>query len=153
MKSNATIPLLPLLFSGLLLSGCSGLDDPDDSRDREPSDYDGAFTLAIEPPAEEPGGCSDAKGVMRLSDGNVTGKATDQNSGETITLSGSVKSDGYIEGTIVFSFGGNAGTYNGLMKSSCGLGATTTDCTEGGTGGDGTWKDTSDCNGDWTATK
>jgi hypothetical protein len=161
MKTATTI-LLPLFVAGLLLSGCSGLDDPDDGgRDREPSDYDGAFTLAInppeaeaiDPPEAEPSGCSDANGVMRLNDGKVTGTATDLNTGETILLSGSVASDGFIEGALVFSFGGNTGSYSGLMKSSCDLGSTTTDCTEGGTGGDGTWKDTSDCIGVWTATK
>lgn len=151
MKTAAT--LFPSLFiAGVLLSGCSGLDDPDDDgRDRKPSDYNGAFTLVINPPEVEPGGCSDAQGVIRLVNGDVTGQATDLNTGETILLSGSVQSDGFIEGTLVFSFGGNAGSYSGLMKSSCDLGLD--DCNEGGTGGDGTWKDTSDCSGRWTATE
>lgn len=154
MKSASFIPPA-LLIAGLFLGGCSGLDDDNDNgnRDREPSDYNGAFSLDILPPEGELNGCSDASGIMRLNDGNVTGEATDLNTGESIVLSGSVESDGFIEGALVFSFGGNAGSYSGLMKSSCDLGSPATDCTEGGTGGDGTWKDTSDCIGTWTATK
>jgi hypothetical protein len=136
MKSPAAA-LLPLLFTSLLIGGCSGLDDPITDEETRPSDYDGAYKLTVIPPADDAGACSDALGTMRLNDGNVTGEATDVSTGEAITLSGSVEADGFIKGSLVFSFGGNAGSYSGLMSTSG--------------SGDGTWKDTSDCTGTWTA--
>lgn len=134
----AAAALLPLLFSSLLISGCSGLDDPINDDETRPSDYNGAYKLTVIPPADDAGACSDALGAMRLNDGKVSGEATDVNTGETISLSGSVEADGFIKGSLVFSFGGNAGSYSGLMSTSG--------------SGDGTWKDTSDCTGTWTAT-
>lgn len=143
--TSVTATLLPMLFLGLLLSGCSGLDDPDDGGDdRVPSDYDGAYILTVTPPVDDSRACTDADGVMRLNDGKVTGEATDNNTGDTFILSGTVESDGFISGSLVSSFSGG-GSYSGLMRTTC----SDTSCS--GTGGDGTWR--SICVEEWAATK
>ena len=138
MKTTSFIAL-PLLIAGLLLNGCSGLDDPDDPNPPPPTDgHDGTYELNIFPPSEDEGACTRANGIMKIIDGKVTGQVTDQNTGEQIDLSGGVESDGFIEGALKFSTDTNAGTYNGLMKISTGK---------------GTWEDIHDCAGEWLAIK
>ncbi len=146
MKTTSLIPPA-LLITGLLLSGCSGLDDPDDGDGggSTPSEFEGAYTFEV---TVDVGICSDDQGVMQVdADGDVT--STTLNDGfDDFTLSGLVVSNGFIEGDFDFTVAGHAATYDGVMST------TTTECGGNVTvkGGGGTWGDTSTgCSGTWTA--
>ncbi len=153
MKTTSLIA--PALFiSSLLLSGCSGLDDG--PGEENPSDFEGTYQFFT---STDFGTCTVPTGPfgisMRVSkDGTVSSDPkTDRSTGETIRLTGHVRSSGAVNGNFRYSFSGHSGTYDGIMS--------TIECeededdiiTDGG--GGGTWTDfqsgVSDCDGTWIA--
>lgn len=143
----------PLLIAGLLLSGCSGLDDPEDPGKENPSAYEGSYLFFT---STDVGTCSIPPGiVMQISlEGNISSNPKiDRNTGETIKLSGRVGSSGTVRGKFDFSFPGHSGEYDGVLN--------TIECDRDEEGfitgktvsGRGEWIDyqsgVSDCDGSW----
>ncbi len=154
MKTTSFIPPA-LLITGLLLSGCSGLDDPEEDNGDDGSVYDGLYNFLM---TSSDAACTEASGIMRVVDGKVSGSADNLDTGEEITsISGSVDNrDGFVEGNLTFSFADHSGTYSGKMEGEeCEL---PTSNTFGGINvsagtSEGTWKDNLSCAGKWYACK
>ncbi len=143
-----------LLIAGLLLSGCDGLDDPGNNNTYY-SDFEGTYQFFTD---TEFGTCTIPTGsagiTMRVSsEGDVTSDSKiNRETGETMKLSGRVRSSGSIDGDFNYSFHGHTGTFDGVI--------TTEECDdpdENGliehVSGVGDWVDyqsgKSDCDGSW----
>ena len=152
MKTTFFIAL-PLLIAGLLLNGCSGLDDPDDPGEENPSAYEGSYLFFTN---TDVGECTIPPGiVMQISsEGDISSNPKiDRNTGETIKLNGRVGSSGTVRGEFNFSFPGHSGDYDGVLN--------TIECDRDEEGfitgktvsGRGEWIDyqsgVSDCDGSW----
>lgn len=152
MKSITSV-WLPLIVAGLLLSGCDGLDEPDDPGKDNPSRYEGSYQFFTNTVT---GSCTIPSGVVMQI--NRLGKITsnpkiDQTSGETIKLTGNAGSSGAVKGEFDFSFAGHKADFDGVLN--------TIECDRDEDGfitgktvsGKGEWIESksgvSDCNGTW----
>lgn len=134
-----SIKIANVLLLSVLLSACTGDDDPVVEPPFVVTDLDGDYALSAPSTTEfdtNGGACGDGSGSLNIDNGTITGTAT-TDAGLSFDVSGTVDGMGQVNGGFALSTR-IVVTFDGAFE---------------GTRGSGNWVDEFECRGTLTATK